>query len=249
MSENGKSGLIGNALRACCAAALLFAAVPAGAALVTTAPQQVSFYVSCFCNPEFDTEFDPVVSRSVDRSFTQFDPLLGILKEVKFTWISGVGATVYSVDVVDPQQTGNELTVDYTMNLLGLAPDPVLMSAQRKLVATLQANGSLGADLTDDPENGNRSYSSPADLSYFIGNASFTTRIGYRAEIQSDNATLQGFAAWYRDTDNAGQLLLEYTYETRQASIPETGTLLLTSLGSLVGLGVLRYRRRRTPAA
>lgn len=183
------------------------------------------------------------------KKFNKFNPSNGILKSVTFTLDSTLAATLATNlepdEKVDPDLTGRfSLTVGPSLRLSDSSTDfgKLFVGADLlSMLLTLDYNSTTGElelqTSSTEPRDASKTMAPPNDLSFFISTsgAQFDAEFENRMTVQNaepQNATLTGNATW------AGKLKLEYAYEP--ASVPEPGTLALTGLAILIGVGRAR---------
>lgn len=205
------------------------------AAPVLSTPQVFNFQLSTNnVQPDpFSFFLGPFVA-TTSHDFNAFDPGLGTLQQVIFTWQSPLTAS-FAVDP-DDQGTTVDAYVDATLTGLGS-----LLSGSYSATAPA---GAAAANISEAVD-GTRTYSAPAELAYFVGTGTFTAALGLTVNLTPDNSSADMSASWGTAT-NLGRLTLQYLYDSQSTvQVPEPGVLILGS-ATVIAFGLTARRRRKS---
>lgn len=216
------------------------------AAPITSTPQNFTFAINTNAIEwiNADTSDQPsfkTYSANATSLFNAFDSSLGTLQQVVFKWQSHLTASVDFGPVDDPELHAS-LAPTVDAEVVGLG------TLFNKPFSKVGATGEMSLGVSE-AVNGTRTYSAPADLAYFIGTGTFSTKLNLSVKVGADNGTADMVADWGTQT-NTGLLSLEYVYEARPTStgqLPEPGMALLVGSLAAIAAGVAGRRREQSP--
>lgn len=206
----------------------------AGAGVAVAAPIISTPQVYSFSLNISDNTGSPLLTASATPSFSRFDSTLGTLQQVVFRWTSTLTAnSTFTPANFTLEPSTLEIEAGISLNGLGSLFNRSFSDAYDPAVASISENVS-----------GDRAYSSPTDLAYFIGSGTFAADIALTARVVTVNESDTLDADWGTQR-TPGQLSLEYIYEARPTGqVPEPGVLILGGIAA-VALGASRLRDRR----
>lgn len=204
----------------------------AQAAPVTTSPQVGSFSISI----TRDFPFSTPTTGSLAVFSNEFDGTLGTLQQVVFRWDTALVASLIN--------SGFDTGFGDPVPKIDASVDAEIVGLGQLFSSTFTASVADGAEGATISQSvmGTRTYSAPADLAYFIGSGTFTTKVTLGVTVATDNASASMASSWETPL-RTGLFSVEYVYEPAGVRVPEPGVLLLGA-AAVLAFGVSGWRQR-----